>query len=134
MKILILLVCLIVMSNANADAYKCKNSSGKFEYQDSPCTTGEKMKLQYDSIPSDPDAANIHPDVIANYETLISQKKVGVGMTAKMTERAWGKPHRVNTTVGRNGRSEQWIYDRGSYVFDYVYVENGIVKSVQVSK
>lgn len=40
---------------AMADVYKCKNGSGQFDYQETPCATtqGEKVKLSYESAPED---------------------------------------------------------------------------------
>jgi hypothetical protein len=71
----------------------------------------------------------------ANLEKLrkAKAKKVGIeiGYTAKqVVESSWGKPTQVNTTTNKYGTREQWVY-RGQGKNGYVYLENGIVTSVQ---
>lgn len=61
------------------------------------------------------------------YGTLISERKVQIGMTKAMCEEAWGKPESKNTSSGAWGVHEQWVfsYDR------YLYFENGKLTSIQ---
>jgi hypothetical protein len=55
---------------------------------------------------------------------------VRIGMTTAMVREAWGEPDHVNSTLTERGRSEQWVYSVGQYV----YVENGLVTAVQTSR
>jgi hypothetical protein len=56
---------------------------------------------------------------------------IRIGMTAdEVLMSNWGKPERINRTVHRRTVSEQWVYG-GS---NYVYLENGVVTSIQTSR
>lgn len=53
---------------------------------------------------------------------------VRIGMTAEQVRAScWGKPRYVNRTTTARGTSEQWVYGGGNYV----YLDNGIVTTVQ---
>jgi len=39
----------------------------------------------------------------------------------------WGRPENINKSAGAYGRSDQWVYGAGTYV----YFKNGIVDSWQ---
>jgi hypothetical protein len=73
---------------------------------------------------------------IATEQVLIQEeeknKKIFVptiGMTKEeVLERlVWGKPDRINTTVTEYGKTEQWVYDSGMYI----YFEDGVVTGIQ---
>ncbi|MFZ6675398.1 DUF4124 domain-containing protein [Undibacterium sp. Xuan67W] len=53
MKALIAVLGLLISTSALADVYKCKNASGKFEFQELPCPTTalEQVKLSSESVP-----------------------------------------------------------------------------------
>jgi hypothetical protein len=68
-----------------------------------------------------------HKDWPARVWQAIAQEKVFVGMMAEQAEMSWGKPGTVNRIVTAGGRSEQWVYDAGTYL----YVSDGIVTSIQ---
>jgi hypothetical protein len=54
---------------------------------------------------------------------------VSIGMTAdQVRATCWGKPQSVNRTITARGNHEQWVY--GS---SYVYLEQGVVTSIQTS-
>lgn len=53
-----------------------------------------------------------------------------IGMTTKeVTATCWGKPQQVNRTETSNVILDQFIYGNGRYV----YLENGVVRSVQIT-
>jgi len=56
----------------------------------------------------------------------VEKRQLMIGMTAAEVERAWGKPKRRSTTLTAGSRSEQWVYDGGSYV----YLDNGVVRAI----
>jgi hypothetical protein len=62
-------------------------------------------------------------------EQTVIERKVQIGMTSEQVTMAWGKPSRINRSIGRWGEHEQWVY--GS---TYLYFENGILKSYQDSR
>jgi hypothetical protein len=62
-------------------------------------------------------------------KTAAIERRVLIGMTAEQATLAWGKPNRVNRTVGRWGVHEQWIY--GS---TYLYFDNDRLTSFQDSR
>lgn len=57
---------------------------------------------------------------------LIRQGKVRIGMTKAVCELSWGKPQKINKTIGTYGTTEQWVYE-GSYL----YFKNGKLTSIQ---
>jgi hypothetical protein len=59
---------------------------------------------------------------------LIAQHRVAIGMTKEECLLAWGKPEDgVNTTINSRGRSEQWCYGYGRYL----YFQNGVLVTIQ---
>jgi hypothetical protein len=65
----------------------------------------------------------------AEIERAVISKKILLGMTYEQIQMSWGKPQRVNRSVGAWGVREQWIY--GS---TYLYVENGKLASWQETR
>ena len=61
----------------------------------------------------------------------VYDEKVFIGMPAPFVRLSWGTPTDINSTLNGSGRSEQWIYRRGTVGASYVYVEDGIVRSIQ---
>jgi hypothetical protein len=56
---------------------------------------------------------------------------IAIGMTREQVfASCWGKPQKTNETIGPYGKHEQLVYNSGQYV----YVENGIVRSIQTSR
>ena len=51
---------------------------------------------------------------------------IRIGWTERLVLEAWGEPNDVNTTITRYGRSELWIYGRGTFV----YFQNGRVATI----
>ena len=61
---------------------------------------------------------------------LIVVPAVAVGMTvAQVYKSCWGKPKSINTSVLGTTKTEMLLYEG----YNYVYVENGIVKSIETS-
>ena len=60
----------------------------------------------------------------------IGERKIVLGMTARQLQFSWGQPETVNSTVNAHGRSEQWVYEMGQYV----YLDNGKIVSWQSSR
>jgi hypothetical protein len=48
---------------------------------------------------------------------------------ATILKSCWGKPKTINQTITARGRHEQWVYNGG-----YLYLENGVVTSIQTSR
>ncbi|WP_433947024.1 hypothetical protein [Paenibacillus sp. SN-8-1] len=58
----------------------------------------------------------------------LSDSEPQIGMTQQEVESSkWGKPKKINTTITKYGKSEQWVYDN----YRYVYFDDGIVSSIQ---
>lgn len=103
---------------------KCTGPDGTVTFQDAPCAgKGEAIKVR----PASGSTSSVSP-LAAN---AIAQGKVFVGMTAAEVRRSWGAPTKVNTTLSGGSRSEQWVYDRGNFRSQYVYLDNGIVRTIQ---
>lgn len=75
--------------------------------------------------------AKAHRDFI---RLAIMEKRVEIGMTAGQVREAWGQPTSINRTVTAGSTHEQWVYRRGSAMSSYVYLDDGVVQSFQVSE
>ncbi len=63
---------------------------------------------------------------------LIKLGEIGVGMSEKALLVVWGKPRKINRTVGSYGTHKQYIYKKfASPERRYVYVKNGKVTGWQ---
>jgi len=60
----------------------------------------------------------------------VLQRKIILGMTKQQVELSWGKPERINRSVGTWGVNEQWVYEGQRYI----YFQNGKLTSWQDSK
>lgn len=105
---------LLTLSAASAWAVnKCTSAQGAIVFQDAPCAEkGEKVKV-WDSKLRDGGGT------------------VRIGMTEAQVLRAWGKPEKINTTITAGGRSQQWVYGYGVGSRQYLYMENGTLRTIQ---
>lgn len=58
---------------------------------------------------------------------LIRQGRIRIGMSKDACKLSWGEPDDINTSRGRWGVHEQWVYSRNRYV----YFENGKLSAIQ---
>lgn len=58
--------------------------------------------------------------------TLIDENKFRIGSRAEVLACAWGRPKKINRSVGINGVHRQWVYPSA-----YVYTENGVITGWQ---
>lgn len=72
-------------------------------------------------------------EMYKRFEQAASQGEVLIGMTSEQALRAWGFPSQVTTTTTARGKSEQWVYGTGPGSRRYVYVDNGIVRTIQTA-
>jgi hypothetical protein len=75
------------------------------------------------------EACTKHSDWDMEMCQTMDQKEVMIGMTDEQLSLSWGKPKTVNTTTTASRQHEQWVYGR-----DYVYLDNGVVRSMQSSR
>ena len=75
------------------------------------------------------DACTKHPEWSLEDCQTIDQQKVQIGMTAEQVRLSWGKPKKINTTTYSGGEREQWVYGD-----EYLYVSNGVLKSMQTTR
>jgi hypothetical protein len=55
---------------------------------------------------------------------------VSIGMIAEQVRKSsWGKPRSINETITAGGQHEQWVYSGG-----YLYLENGVLTSIQTHR
>lgn len=59
---------------------------------------------------------------------LIKNNQISIGVSEELVRCSWGAPRSVNTTTALYGVHKQMVY--GS---NYVYIENGIVTTIQTS-
>lgn len=67
-----------------------------------------------------------YPNINDEIWQLIQQEKVKIGMSKDECELSWGKPNDINETIFENSISEQWVYEK-----NYLYFENGVLKTIQ---
>lgn len=55
-----------------------------------------------------------------------------IGMTSDEVKASnWGEPIKINKTTTANNVSEQWVYTDSFGNTKYIYLDNGIVTSIQ---
>ena len=121
----LIIFTIMVSSQATMAANKCTAADGSVSFQDSPCaaaTKGEALKLDYVKPSTDRDA---------KIGAAIAGGRVRTGMTAAEVKRSWGSPSKINTSVGSYGKHEQWVYERVNDRNQYLYIQNGILASIQ---
>lgn len=98
--------------------------------QQSVCTLGwntEKM-LAYMSTKPKPEVTE-EPQ---KEEPIEQKKNPTIGMTAdEVRNSTWGEPDDINKTTNKYGVREQWVYKSYNYDNRYIYLENGIVTTIQ---
>lgn len=106
----------------SAEVYKCGNV-----YQQSPCAgqvdTASPMKLNLKDT-GNGDTRKLHGETL-------TRGTVMVGMTREDVIWSWGEPTKINDSFVAGSKHEQWVYDRGNFKAQYLYLENGILKSWQ---
>lgn len=140
-KLSIAVALLAALSGPTWAINKCTGANGATVYQDQPCEGAKTVNLSGVGK-GDPNSAG------ANYwsreisrlkrndkvEAAVSGGEVFVGMNAEEARRAWGSPTKNNVSTGSYGKHEQWVYRRSGQRSQYVYVQNGVVTSVQSSE
>ena len=131
---------------------KCPGPYGRVIFQDAPCQGSEtvredleqKFKEAKKQQALEVKERERQAQMAANHKARIEReeaeakaeaaKVVRIGMTSAEVRANWGEPSGVNTTTTSYGTSEQWIYRRGSYRTQYVYLSNDVVTSTQSTK
>ena len=115
--------------------YRC-TIDGKVVIQDVVCPSGaasQEVRITYAPATEEDkrraDNLVFQRRMNADFEALVQSGRVAVGMNATHVLRAWGAPKKINRTLHGGRVHEQAVYggDR------YVYIENGIVVSIQES-
>ncbi len=60
----------------------------------------------------------------------IQDEKVALGMTKEQVKMSWREPKSISQTVTAAGKSEQWVFGSGAYV----YLTDGLVSGIQNEK
>lgn len=110
---------------ATKDYYKALGYEQEFRGVADP----EFMKLWQQVFDADDKATKAR---LAKQDALDKKAAKGRGVSIGMTREqvvgsSWGKPQQVNTTTGRYGTREQWVYSSRNYL----YFEDGILTSIQ---
>ena len=134
-------ISIVLLTAVNSTAWavnKCKSANGTVTYQEHACeSTSSAQNLNISSgrmSAQDEEAAQERLAKIkrdnANFDAMIDGK-IRPGMTASQVQNAWGNPSKINKSIGSYGVHEQWVYRNNGYNAQYVYIENGVVKSLQ---
>ena len=136
------LVVVIVVGASHAQVVnKCTGLNGKVTYQDQPCGSDQAKSSVNLSGSGTGDSASegsqywqreaARQKRADRVQEAIANQRVFIGMTADEVRASWGAPSKINASVGSWGTHEQWVYDRSNFRSQYVYVENGVVRSMQ---
>jgi hypothetical protein len=74
-------------------------------------------------------ACSAHPEWEMEVCQSIDQGEVSIGMTADQVRLSWGKPEKINATLSSERQREQWVYGK-----QYLYLQNGVLKSMQTPR
>lgn len=118
---------------------KCTGPDGAVVFQDAPCVgKGEVVRIigAGQADPSSQGAQYWKREAsrqkrTAAVEEAIAQGKVSIGMTTDEVLSSWGKPSKINKTITTGGTKEQWVFQRGQSKTQYVYLDNGVVRTIQ---
>ena len=75
-----------------------------------------------------------NPQPLSEDDKRVFDGKISVGMSAVQVMWSWGVPNKKNTTTTSVGTHEQWIYGNPLSHAQYVYLENGVLTTIQESK
>lgn len=135
------LVYLSIAFSAIAQPYKC-NIDGKIVYQQAKCIDAQSVNISGagaantnspGAIQSQIEVAQYRRKLLVN--SAITENKIFIGMTRDEVMQSWGSPTKINKTINSSGTSEQWVYRRGNFGNDqYLYLDNGVVRSMQSSE
>ena len=65
-------------------------------------------------------------------KSIVILQEPRIGMTAdEIRNSTWGEPDDINKTTNKYGVKEQWVYKSPDYDYKYIYLEDGIVTSIQ---
>ncbi len=70
-----------------------------------------------------------HPQWTRDICATVAARKIHIGMTDEKVRASWGRPERINRSVYSFGVHEQWIYHN-----EYLYFEDGVLTSYQLSR
>ena len=135
MKKIAITALLAVLAGQAWAVNKCTLPDGKVVYQEMACE-GDGKKLDILNAPAtEPSRPTKDPYYDSRMrlkkQDAIANKRIFVSMTADDVRASWGTPTKINATVNSGGKSEQWVYDKGSAPSQYVYLTNGVVTSIQ---
>lgn len=69
------------------------------------------------------------PQAAKDFDVLISRERIARGMSAEQLRRAWGDPDQAKEKRDADGPLEQWVYRRGSFQAQYIYLRDGVITS-----
>lgn len=151
----LLLLCSTWIAPSAWAAHKCVGDDGRVSYQETPCPGAVQDRQVPTQVRQRP---AVNKDVMTPDEIMAAveaqrerdkakpvrpapvvaaeepEKVVSVGMVSDAVLNAWGKPNAVNKTQMAHGTTEQWVYYRGRYKRQYVYLLNGVVRSIQTQE
>jgi hypothetical protein len=131
---------LLTLATAPAWAVnKCTGPDGAVVFQDAPCAgKGEVVRVTGagQADPSSQGAQYWQREAAKQKRTAaaeqnIAQRKVAIGMNADEVVASWGRPSKINKTITASGTSEQWVYEGAKFRHQYVYLDNGLVRTIQ---
>ena len=88
--------------------------------------TYSKARKNFQDLFSFENPKNAYPQISDEIWGLIQTRNVKIGMTEKECELSWGRPEKINNSIGASSQ-QQWVYSAKSYL----YFENGKLTSIQ---
>ncbi|MBA3997056.1 MAG: hypothetical protein C0466_07785 [Candidatus Accumulibacter sp.] len=139
---------LLALPAAAKDHNMCysKKMPGVIIFTKAPCAPGMKAKESPNyprggTLPSKPEQAPVAAQgregtaIASNRPVRDSFDLIRIGMGAPQVRAMVGAPESINASNHGNGASEQWVYrPNGDFRAHYIYIENGKVRSIQISR
>lgn len=126
---------LVLLAGPAAAVNKCTGPDGAVVFQDAPCAGKSEAVRILGAGRADPGSAGSQywqrEAARQRLEAAVAERLVTIGMSADQVRSSWGEPTKINRTISERGASEQWVYRRGAGGAQYVYVENGVVRTIQ---
>lgn len=133
-----LAAALLACNSAPAWAINKCTIDGKTVYQEAACEGAKKVDVSGagKAVPDSPGTSYWQRQITSQARAervskAIANREIFIGMTSEEARQSWGAPTKINVSVGSYGRHEQWVFPRGRVEAQYVYIENGLVKSMQ---
>ncbi len=140
-KLFCLVLLFVVSPWAGAEMYRCKSLISNIVYEaNTPCSQAIELNrtTKWGAWIKSPSEEKLKVSLLSSGAISPDQveKSIKPGMSGTEVVTTIGTPESINVSIDQRGnRSEQWVYPSvRAYRSHYVYVRNGVVDYIQISK